>query len=119
MWAVHGTKTKNDREDADKIARLVRGGNFPLAYVYPAEWRPTRDLLRRRGTLKRRRAELLTRPEHDYSVQSAATKPTSRTEKKKRRILSNSALKIIVPIDNGRHRIVMPHFRAYLNFGGA
>ena len=50
MRAVHGTKTKNDREDGYKIARLVRGGNFPLAYVYPAEWRPTRDLLRRRAT---------------------------------------------------------------------
>jgi transposase len=60
MRAVHGTKTKNDREDGYKIARLVRGGNFPLAYVYPAEWRPTRDLLRRRGYFVRRRAELLT-----------------------------------------------------------
>lgn len=60
MKAVHGTKTKNDREDAYKIARLLRGGNFPLAYTYPAEWRPTRDLLRRRSTFVRRRAELLT-----------------------------------------------------------
>lgn len=60
MKAVHGTKTKHDREDGYKIARLVRGGNFPLAYVYPAEWRPTRDLLRRRGYLVRCRAELLT-----------------------------------------------------------
>jgi transposase len=60
MRAVHGTKTKNDREDAYKIARLLRGGNFPLAYTYPAEWRPTRDLLRRRSTFVRRRAELLT-----------------------------------------------------------
>lgn len=60
MRAVHGLKTKNDRLDAEKIARLVRGGNFPVAYVYPAEWRPTRDLLRRRGTFVRRRAELLT-----------------------------------------------------------
>lgn len=59
MRAVHGTKTKNDREDAYKIARLVRGGNFPMAYVYPAEYRPTRDLLRRRRTFVRRRAELL------------------------------------------------------------
>ena len=59
MRAVHGLKTKNDRIDAEKIARLVRGGTFPMAYVYPAEWRPTRDLLRRRGTFVRRRAELL------------------------------------------------------------
>lgn len=60
MRAVHGLKTKNDRIDAHKIALLVRGGTFPMAYAYPAEWRPTRDLLRRRGTLVRRRAELLT-----------------------------------------------------------
>lgn len=31
-----------------------------MAYTYPAEWRPTRDLLRRRSTFVRRRAELLT-----------------------------------------------------------
>lgn len=59
MKAVHGGKTKNDRQDAYKLAALVRGGNFPLAYVYPPEWRPTRDLLRRRNHLMRKRAELL------------------------------------------------------------
>lgn len=64
MRAVHGTKTKHDREDAYKIARLVRGGNFPLAYVYPAEWRPTRDLMRRRSYFVRRRAELMTHIEN-------------------------------------------------------
>jgi len=60
MRAIYGAKTKNDRQDAYKIAHLLRGGNFPLAYTYPAEWRPTRDLLRRRGYFKRSRAELLT-----------------------------------------------------------
>jgi hypothetical protein len=33
---------------------------LPQAYVYPAEMRPTRDLLRRRMSLVRKRAELLT-----------------------------------------------------------
>jgi transposase len=60
MRAIYGAKTKNDRQDAYKIAHLLRGGNFPLAYTYPAHWRPTRDLLRRRSHFKRRRAELLT-----------------------------------------------------------
>ncbi len=32
---------------------------FPQAYVYPAEMRSTRDLLRRRQHLVQRRAELL------------------------------------------------------------
>jgi transposase len=60
MKAVHGGKAKNDRIDAGKIARLLRGGNFPLAYVYPKGMRETRDLLRRRTYLVRKRAELLT-----------------------------------------------------------
>jgi transposase len=59
MKAVHGGKTKNDRLDSHKIASLVRGGTFPLAYSYPPAWRATRDLLRRRNHLMRKRAELL------------------------------------------------------------
>jgi transposase len=59
MKAIHGGKTKNDRIDAEKIARLLRGGNLPVAYVYPRAMRATRDLLRRRTFLVRRRAELL------------------------------------------------------------
>jgi transposase len=39
---------------------LLRGGMLPQAYVYPAKMRATRDLLRRRGHLMRKRAELLT-----------------------------------------------------------
>ncbi len=53
MKAIHGGKTKSDKIDSDKIARLIKGGMFPLAYVYPPELRPVRDLLRRRRTLVR------------------------------------------------------------------
>src|SRR6266508_4864183 len=56
--AVHGQKTKCDRHDAEAIARLLRGGNFPLAYAYPKERRGLRDLLRARLRLVRQRAEL-------------------------------------------------------------
>jgi hypothetical protein len=35
---IHGGKAKND-----KIARLLKGGNFPLAYAYPKGMRETRD----------------------------------------------------------------------------
>jgi len=59
MKAIHGGKAKNDKIDAHKIAVLLRGGMFPQAYVYPAEMRATRDLLRRRCHLARKRAELL------------------------------------------------------------
>jgi transposase len=59
MKAIHGGKAKNDKIDAEKIARLLRGGNLPIAYVYPKAMRATRDLLRRRTFFVRRRAELL------------------------------------------------------------
>jgi transposase len=60
MKLIHGAKAKNDRIDAGKIARLLRGGNFPLAYVYPKGMRETRDLLRRRNFFVRQRAALMT-----------------------------------------------------------
>src|SRR5438093_895446 len=59
MKAIHGGKAKNDKIDSQKIAVLLRGGMLPQAYVYPAEMRATRDLLRRRLHLTRKRAELL------------------------------------------------------------
>jgi transposase len=59
MKAIHGGKKKDDKLDSEKIARLIRGGTFPLSYVYPREMRATRDLLRRRTFLMRRRSELL------------------------------------------------------------
>ena len=59
MKAIHGAKTKNDKIDSDKIARMLRGGMLPQAYVYPAPMRSTRDLLRRRMFLVHKRAELL------------------------------------------------------------
>src|SRR5262245_25057976 len=59
MKAIHGGKAKNDKIDSHKIAVLLRGGMLPQAYVYPAAMRATRDLLRRRMYLTRKRAELL------------------------------------------------------------
>jgi hypothetical protein len=59
MKALHGGKAKNDKIDSHKIAVLLRGGMLPQAYVYPAQLRATRDLLRRRTHLMRKRAELL------------------------------------------------------------
>jgi transposase len=59
MKAIHGGKAKTDHIDAHKIAVLLRGGMLPQAYVYPQGMRETRDLLRRRTYLVRRRAEAL------------------------------------------------------------
>lgn len=67
MKAIHGGQAKHDKIDARKIAVLLRGGMLPQAYVYPAEMRATRDLLRRRMSLMRQRAALLTHVQNTNS----------------------------------------------------
>lgn len=64
MKAIHGGKSKSDRIDSEKIAAMLRGGMFPVAYVYPKEMRATRDLLRRREYFVRHQAELYTHIEN-------------------------------------------------------
>jgi transposase len=59
MKAIHGGKAKNDKIDSHKIAVLLRGGMLPQAYPYPAGMRSTRDLIRRRLHLVRKRGQLL------------------------------------------------------------
>jgi transposase len=59
MKAIHGGKAKNDQIDSHKIAVLLRGGMLPQSYVYPAAMRSTRDLIRRRLHLVRKRGQLL------------------------------------------------------------
>ena len=59
LQARHGGKAKNDKIEAHTIAVLLRGGRLPQASVYPSEMRATRDVLRRRCHLARKRAELL------------------------------------------------------------
>ena len=71
MKAIHGGKAKNDRIDAHKIATLLRGGMLPEAYVYPPAMRATRDLLRRRLYLVRKRGQLLAHIQnthHQYNL---------------------------------------------------
>ncbi len=71
MKAIHGAKTKNDRIDSKKIAKLLRAGMIPMAYVYPKPMRSTRDLLRRRMYFVRERAGLLThiqQTNHQYNL---------------------------------------------------
>ena len=67
MKAIHGGKAKNDKIDSQKIAALLRGGMLPKAYVYPAQMRATRDLLRRRTHLMRKRSELLSHVQNTNS----------------------------------------------------
>ena len=60
MKMIHGGKAKTDKIDAAKLAGMLRGGLFPLAYAYPRAKRQTRDLLRRRSVFVRQRAHLIT-----------------------------------------------------------
>jgi transposase len=60
MKAVHGRKSGNDKLDAERIARLLGSGMFPVGYVYPKEMRSTRDLMRRRSYLVNQRSSLIT-----------------------------------------------------------
>ena len=73
MKAIHGAKAKNDRLDAQKIAGLLKGGFFPMAYVYPRDKRETRDLLRRRSFFVRQRAQLIA---HIQNTNSQYNLPT-------------------------------------------
>jgi transposase len=59
MKAVHGRKSGNDRLDAERIARLLESGMFPVAYVYPTKMRSSRDVMRRRSYLVNQRSSLL------------------------------------------------------------
>ena len=57
---IHGGKNKNDRLDSEKLAHLLRSNLIPQAYVYPAERRPIRALLRQRMSYVWQRATLMT-----------------------------------------------------------
>lgn len=48
LKAISYAKVKTDRADAVTIAKLLRLGMLPKAYIYPRELRPLRDLSRRR-----------------------------------------------------------------------
>ena len=45
---ISKSKVKTDKRDALALARLLRIGEIPEAYIYPRETRPVRDLIRRR-----------------------------------------------------------------------
>lgn len=56
LHMITGAKIKTDRRDAYSLAKLLRVSMIPKAYIYPPETRPIRDLLRRRLSLVRQRA---------------------------------------------------------------
>jgi len=77
LKAIHGGKTKTDRIDSEKLALLLRGGNLPVSYVYPAELHDTRDLLRRRSAIVRRRSGTITHVQMVNHKQNLPASPES------------------------------------------
>jgi len=56
LYMITGAKVKTDRRDALALAKLLKAGLIPKAYIYPKHSRPVRDLLRRRRHLVSLRA---------------------------------------------------------------
>jgi len=81
MRAIHGTKTKNDRVDSEKIAHLLRSNMLPEGHSCSPEKRPVRDLLRRRSILVRHRSGILCHMSE--SVQIHGQDKLTRQEKRK------------------------------------
>jgi transposase len=82
--ALHGGQANNDTIDAHTIAVLRRGGLRPQASVYPAARRATRDLLRRRRSRTRQRAELLAHSQHTNRPYNLPESGQKRTDTAKR-----------------------------------
>jgi transposase len=55
MQEYGGLKYTDDHHDARWLAHMLRLGILPEGYIYPAEERAVRDLLRKRGQLVRQR----------------------------------------------------------------
>jgi len=76
LRSIHMDKNKNDREDARKIADLLRTNMIPYSYVYPREMRPLRTLLRTRMNYVWMRAELLAKETCRLMVEGKQIKKT-------------------------------------------
>lgn len=81
LHAIHGGKNKNDRIDSEKLAHLLRTNLIPPAYLYPADRRPLRALLRQRLFFVWQRADLLARVQ---SHQLAYNRPVTRQSRSNR-----------------------------------
>lgn len=57
LAAISTAKVKTDKRDALSLAQLLRADMIPESYIYPAEDRPLRDLLRQRWNMVALRAD--------------------------------------------------------------
>lgn len=67
-----GLKHADDMSDARWLAQMLHLGILPEAYIYPADLRPVRDLLRKRSFVVRQRTASI------LSVQNVLTRNTGR-----------------------------------------
>jgi transposase len=80
--AIHGGKNKNDRVDSEKLTHLLRANLIPPAYVYPADKRPIRGLLRQRTFFVWQRSDLLARIQsHQLAHNRTPVRQTTRTNR--------------------------------------
>jgi len=87
MKTIHGGKKKNDKIDSRKLADLLRSNHFPLAYAYPNDLRPARDLLRRRHRYSAIRAEAYTHIQTTFHQNGKSILPSAVKNKKLRHLL--------------------------------
>lgn len=70
--SYEGTKNADDKHDAFWLAELLKLGILKTGYIYPREYRPIRDLARRRMSL------VSTRTKHLLSLQSLTARYTGK-----------------------------------------
>lgn len=88
MKAIYGGKAANDKIDSEKIAMLLKSGMLPQAYVYPAQMRGSRDLMRRRLFFVHRRSELLSHVQMTFQQYNLAVPTTELAHHKNREALA-------------------------------
>jgi hypothetical protein len=98
--AIHGGKTQHDKLDAQTSAVLLRGGMLPPADGSPAARRATRDLLRRRMSRPRNRAELL-----GHGQQTKSPYPLPDIGKKLADTAHRTGVAERFPAPAGQHRV--------------
>lgn len=85
LKAIIWSKKKTDKWDAFTLARLLRVGMIPQAYIYPKDQRPLRDLLRERIRLVAKRASeygAISRMLLRYNIQGYDRNDVKRLSKK-------------------------------------
>src|SRR3989442_568232 len=98
---IHGGKNKNDRVDSEKLTHLLRSNLIPQSYVYPADKRPLRALLRQRIFYVWRRSELLARI---YSHQLAHNRTPA---KQTRRVRDSWEEQLLAAEDNPLRQLAL------------